>query len=402
MQALEGVRILDLTRLAPGPYCVMLLADLGADVVRVEEFGPRTGRRAQFAAADEVYCEEHGFTSHHSPYNALNRNKRSIALNLKTDEGRRAFHRLAETADVVVEEFRPGVTERLGIDYRTLSGINPRLIYCAITGFGQDGPYRDRVGHDINYIALAGALSLIGSRDGSLAVPHNFLADFAGGGMHGAMAVLAALLARERTGRGQFVDVSMFDGVLSLMTAVMSYHFATGDVPGPAEHAINGGFPYYGVYETKDGGHITIGAIEPWFWANLCRAVGREDLAAAQWDTGKRREDSFGALQELFKTRTRDEWDEVLSGVDICAARVQSLDEVASDPQAQHRGMVVELDDPRRGKVRQVGSPFKLSETPPQMRRHPPLAGEHTEEVLLEAGFSRADIQVFRDRGACN
>lgn len=201
MQALEGVKVLDLTRLAPGPYCVVLLADLGADVVRVEEFGPKTGTRAEQPTAAEIYSERHGFASPNSAYNALNRNKRSIALNLKTEEARKIFHKLAEAADVVVEEFRPGVTKRLGIDYETLRQINPRIVYCAITGFGQDGPYRDRPGHDINYVALAGALSLIGNRSGSLAVPHNFLADFTSGGMHGATAILAALIAPRKNGQ---------------------------------------------------------------------------------------------------------------------------------------------------------------------------------------------------------
>jgi len=249
MQALEGLRILDLTRLAPGPYCTMLLADLGADVIRVEQFGPRSPERSGQPTVSELLNETRGFASPNSPFNALNRNKRSIALNLKTEEGRKVFYKLAETTDVVVEEFRPGTTKRLGIDYETLRQINSRIIYCAITGFGQNGSYRDRVGHDINYVGLAGALSLIGLRDGPLVVPHNFLADFAGGGMHAAIAILAALMAREKTAFGQYVDVSMFDGVVSLMSMVLSYYFATGVAPGPQEHVDNGGFPFYNVYD---------------------------------------------------------------------------------------------------------------------------------------------------------
>lgn len=402
MQALEGVKILDLTRLAPGPYCVMLLADLGADVIRIEEFGPRTGRRAEQPTVSEIYSEAHGFASPNSPYNALNRNKRSISLNLRMEESRKVFYKLAETTDVVVEEFRPGVTKRLGVDYETLRQINPRIIYCAVTGFGQDGPYRDQVGHDINYVALAGALSLIGNRGGPLVVPHNFIADLAGGGMHAAIAILAALIAREKTGRGQFVDVSMFDGVVSLMSMVLSYYFATNVAPGPGEHVDNGGFPFYSVYETKDGKYISIGAIEPGFWANLCRVIGREDLVSVQWDTGAKRDEMFARLRETFKLKSRDQWSRILSQVDSCAGRVQSLDELPSDAHIRHRKLIVEMMDPREGKVRQVGSPFKLSETPPQIRRHTPAPGEHTEEVLLEVGFSKTDIQALREKGACN
>jgi crotonobetainyl-CoA:carnitine CoA-transferase CaiB-like acyl-CoA transferase len=402
MQALEGVKILDLTRLAPGPYCVMLLADLGADVIRVEEFGPKEGRRAAQPSSSDIYSEMHGFASPNSPYNALNRNKRSIALNLKTEEGRKIFYKLIETTDVVVEEFRPGTTKRLGVDYETLRQINSRIIYCAITGFGQDGPYRDLAGHDINYVALAGALSLIGYRGGPVVVPHNFLGDFAGGGMHGAIAILAALMARQKTGRGQFVDVSLFDGVVSLMSMILSYYFATGVSPGPGEHVDNGGFPFYNVYETNDNKYISLGPIEPWFWANLCRAVGREDLVSTQWDTGVKRDETFNVLKGLFKTKTRDEWHKILSETDTCASKVQTLDELPIDPHIQHRKLVVEIDHPHEGKVRQVGSPFKLSDTPPQIRRYTPASGEHTEEVLLEAGFSKAEIQNFRGKGACN
>ncbi|HEX76381.1 MAG TPA: CoA transferase [Dehalococcoidia bacterium] len=364
MQALEGVKILDLTRLAPGPYCVMLLADLGANVIRIEEFGPRIGRRAGHPTVSEVYSEAHGFASPNSPYNALNRNKRSICLNLRIEESREVFYKLAETTDVVVEEFRPGVTKHLGVDYETLCQINPRVIYCAITGFGQDGHYRDRVGHDVNYLALAGALSLIGNRGGPLVVPHNFIADFAGGGMHAAIAILAALMAREKTGRGQFVDVSMFDGVVSLMSMILSYFFATKVAPGPGEHLNDGGFPFYNVYETKDGKYISIGCIEPGFWANLCHAIGREDLIPAQWDTGAKRDETFAILQETFKLKSRDQWEQILGQIDSCMGKVQSLDEVPSDPHIWSRKLIVKITNPREGEVWQVGSPFKLSDPP--------------------------------------
>lgn len=402
MLALEGVKILDLTRLTPGPYCTMLLADLGADVIRVEEYGPRTGRRAGYPPASELFSEIHGIASPNSPYNALNRNKRSIALNLKIDEGRKIFYKLAKRTDVVVEEFRPGTTRRLGIDYETLRQSNSRIIYCSITGFGQDGPYRDLVGHDINYVALAGALSLIGCRGGPLAIPHNFLADFAGGGMQATIAILAALQAREKMGRGQFLDVSMFDGVISIMSMILSYYFATGVAPGAGEHVNNGAFPFYNIYETKDCKYLSIGCIEPWFWANLCNAIGRDDLIPAQWDTGEKRTEIFATLKELFKTKSRDEWHQILNATDTCVSKVQTLDELSADPHVQHRKMIIEVTHPIKGKVKQVGSPFKFSETPPQIRFCAPAPGEHTEEVLLEADFSKAEIEKFREKGVCN
>ena len=399
MKALERIKVLDMTRLAPGPYGTMLLADLGADVVRIEEFGKRTGRRA---GTSELFNEDRGIVPSNSAYNALNRNKRSIALNLKTESGRNIFYRLAEKADVVVEEFRPGTTKRLSVDYETLSEINPRIIYCAITGYGQNGPYRDLVGHDINYVAMSGALSLIGRRGDIPAIPHNFLADFAGGGMHAVIGILSALVARERTGRGQFVDVSMFDGVVSLMSMIMSYCLATGDAPERGEHLNNGVFPFYNVYETKDGKYIAVGCIEPWFWKNFCEGIGKKDLIPFQWDTGEKRQEIFETFERLFKTKTRDEWNQQLSESDTCVTKVQTIDEMLDDPQILHRKMVIEVDDPRKGKVRQIGSPFKLSETPVTAEGYTPAFAEHTEEVLLEAEFSMDEIENFREKGACN
>jgi crotonobetainyl-CoA:carnitine CoA-transferase CaiB-like acyl-CoA transferase len=253
----------------------MILADLGAEVLKIEEPGAPTGRRAEQAAGQPTQWRVAGI-DRYSPFNALNRNKRSLGLNLKADIGREIFLRLADTADVVVEEFRPGVAKRLGIDYDTLRPRNPRLIYCAITGYGQDGPYRQQVGHDLNYIAMAGALGLMGPKDGPPVIPHNLLADFAGGGMHGAIGVLAALMARERTGRGQFVDIAMADGVLNLQAALLSNYFGTGRVPRRGETLLDGAAPFYNVYQTKDDKWLSIGAIEPWFYANLCKALGHE------------------------------------------------------------------------------------------------------------------------------
>ncbi len=231
---LSGIRVLDLTRLAPGPHCTMILGDLGADVIKIEEPGPPTGRRAEQAGGASVRGPgQGGFQG--SPFNALGRNKRSIGLNLKSPAGKQVFLRLHQRCDVVVEEFRPGVAKRLGIDYETLSVRNPRYIHCAITGYGQNGPYRDLVGHDINYIAHAGALSILGTKGQRPTIPHNLIADYAGGGMHAALGVMAALISRAQTGRGQYVDIAMMDGSMLLLAQAFAVHYYTGKVPQRGE-----------------------------------------------------------------------------------------------------------------------------------------------------------------------
>lgn len=399
MLALEGIKILDMTRLAPGPYCTMILGDLGADILKIEEAGPLTGRRAEQARGTPNAVPRPSTSGRASAFNALNRNKKSIALNLKTEEARQIFYKLAETADVVVEEFRPGVTKRLGVDYDTLKKINPRLIYCAVTGYGQDGPYRDRVGHDINYISIGGALGIIGEKGRPPAIPHNILADFAGGGMHGAIGVLAALMAREKTGKGQFVDIAMTDGVVSLLGSLLSAHFAGGEVPERGNTMLSGAVPHYNTYQTKDGKYLSLGALEPYFFANLCRAVGREDFIPHENATGQKQEEIFAAFREIFLTRTRDEWFDLLGETDVCVGKVNTFDELAADPHLAHRQMIVEIEHPTIGKVKQVGISVKLSETPGKIRSLAPSSGEHTNETLTGLGYSEQRINELRQEG---
>jgi crotonobetainyl-CoA:carnitine CoA-transferase CaiB-like acyl-CoA transferase len=397
---LEGIRVLDLTRLAPGPYCTMILADLGADVIKIEEPGPPTGRRAEQAGnLPTIPPARHG-ADRHTPYWALNRNKRTIGLNLKHDEARQIFYQLAERADVVVEEFRPGVAKRLGIDYDTLRQRNPRLIYCAVTGYGQSGPYKDLAGHDINYIAMAGCLGMIGAPGGPPIIPHNIIADFAGGGMHGAIGVLAALMARERTGRGQLVDIAMTDGVYSLLVSHLSTYFATGVVPQRGDTQLDGGTHYYNVYETRDGKWLSIGSIEPWFYANLCKALDREDLLPGEFVEAEQRQALKRTLSDIFKTRTRDEWFDILTRHDICVGKVYDLDETEHDPHLQARDMIVEVDHPEAGRVKQVGISVKLSDTPGQIRFLAAALGAHTQEVLTDLGLSQGKIAGLRAAGA--
>lgn len=395
---LTGIKILDLTRLAPGPHCTMILGDFGADIIKIEEPGPPTGRRAEQAGKAGARMQTpSGFGG--SPFNALNRNKKSIGLNLKSAAGKEIYLKLARSADVIVEEFRPGVAKRLGLDYETLSKENPRLIYCAITGYGQDGPARNLVGHDLNYIATAGALSLLG-RPGQLpTIPHNIIADYAGGGMHGAIGVLAALLARHQTGRGQFVDISMMDGTMLLLAQSFATHYATGQVPQRGATMLDGGIPHYNVYPTGDNKYVTIGSLEPWFYANLCHALELDQYAAHEFDSAKHAEIKK-AFEAKFKTKTRDEWVEILSRTDVCVGPMLTLDEVADNPQVKARKMIVELDAPGIGKVKQVGISVKLSDTPGSVRSLPPQLGDNTDEVLGGLGYKPADIAKWREEGA--
>lgn len=387
MLPLEDVRILDLSRLAPGPFCTMLLADLGADVLLIE--APPESRAGQGAALARFG----------GPHNALYRNKRSMILNLRDGEARRVFYRLAESADVVLEGFRPGVVKRLEVDYETLREKNPRLVYCSLSGYGQTGPYAQMVGHDINYISIGGMLGTIGWPDQPPAIPLNIIADFAAGGLHAAYAILAALHARERTGRGQYLDIAMSDGVLYLLAMIISDYFARGNVPAPGRSVLNGSAPHYNVYQCADGGWISLGSLEPHFWANLCRAMGREDFIPHQYSSEKR-EEIFAHFREQFRTKTRDEWFELLKQTDVCAAPVYALDEALSDPHNLARGMVLEVEHPEAGQVRQVGIATRLSETPGAVRTLAPTPGQHTDEVLASLGYDAEAIRALRERGA--
>ena len=392
--ALKGIKVVDLSRMAPGPFCTMALGDLGADVIRVEE--PGGGRMARERGTATAQAE----IERRAAFNALNRNKRSISLNLKHQDAQGVLHRLVEDADVFVEGFRPGVVSRLGCDYETLAEINRKLVYCSLSGYGQDGPYSDLVGHDINYISVGGALGVIGASEGPPIIPYNIIADYAGGGFHAAMAILAALMARQHTGRGQYVDIAMSDGVAYMLASLMSEYFATGAVPTRGEMGLNGGAPYYNVYRCKDGGYISVGCIEPWFWSALCQALGREDLIGGQFEPD-RAAYVRSELECMFSTKDRDDWWELLSGrPNIAVAKVSSLDEVVVDIQNVHRKMVVGVGEVDGQPVQQVGIGPKLSETPGSIRSLGTTVGRHTEEVLSELGYSCEEIVALRVSGA--
>jgi crotonobetainyl-CoA:carnitine CoA-transferase CaiB-like acyl-CoA transferase len=392
MSAFAGVRMLDLSRLLPGPYCSLLFADLGADVIKVEEPG-----LGDYARGTPPHWGRSGLGAY---FLLLNRNKKSVALNLKTEGGKEVFRRLVRTADVVLESFRPGVMDRLGLGWAALSALNPRLVYCAITGYGQDGPYRDLVGHDINYMGYAGALSVTGPRHGGPLMPGIQAADLGGGALLAAFAIAAALHHRAESGRGQFIDAAMTDGVVSWMAPYLGPFFATGRVATRGEERLNGGWICYQAFEAADGGWVTLGALEPKFWANFCRLVGRDDLVPLQYAEGPAREKAETELRALFRTRPRDEWVRLLHSEDVCAGPVLAMDEVVRDPQLRARGLFQEVAHPTLGPIPQVAFPVKLSATPARMETAPPALGAHTEAILGELGYDGAAIEALRREGA--
>ena len=397
---LEGVRVLDLSRLLPGGFCSLLLADFGAEVLKVEDTGQGDYLRwwAPFVAGAEKSASSALFL-------ALNRNKRSIRIDLKSEAGREVLLRLVAEYDVVLESFRPGVLERLGVGYERMREVNPGIVYCAISGYGQNGPKRDASGHDMNYLGLVGLLGLTGERDGPPMQSEGQIADLGGGALMAAFGIMAALRerdgspARPGSGEGQLIDVSMADGALSWLAMVAARYFAEGLVPRRGEQMLAGALVCYRPYECADG-WVTLGALEPKFWQAFCRGVGREDLISKQFE--RPGSQAHAQVVEIFRSRSRAQWETFASEYDCCLEPLLDLDEALDSELVRARRMVVELHQPGvTAGVRQLGVPIKLSRTPGDHDRLPgPALGEHTQEVLCAAGYSTKEISQLLQDGA--
>ncbi len=386
---LQDVRIVDFTRLYPGPFGTQLLGDLGADVIKVEDKN----------SPDYIRLFPPLFNKEGAGYMAVNRNKRSFAIDMKSEKGKKLFFKLVEKSDVVVEQYRPGIMEKMGLGYDKAKEVNPKIIYCSITGFGQTGPYSQIPGHDLNYMGLAGITDLIGVKDGPPVVPGIQIADVAGGGLMSVIGILSALAARNRTGRGQHIDVSMFDGILPFMGINYSYHLATGETLERGNTFLSGALLCYNVYRTKDNKYMTLGALEQKFWQRFCELVGRPEWTEKLYIQGEEKEELASELSEIFLNKTRDEWVEMFRGEESMCDAVLSIDEVENDPHVKARNMIVVMDHPTEGKVKGIGIPIKFSDTKAEEIKPPPILGQHNEEVLRLIGLSDSDIKELRTDG---
>jgi alpha-methylacyl-CoA racemase len=381
---LAGITVLDLASVGPAARASRWLADYGADVVKV---GPVPAQQGV-----QIVPPFFSYSAH--------RGMRRALFDLKHDAGRDAFLRLADSADVVIESFRPGVVDRLGIGYDAVSARNPRIVYCSTTGFGQDGPHAQWAGHDLNYLAIAGYLDCTGrDADGGPPIPGATIADSAGGGMHAVMAILAALVQRASTGTGARLDVSVADGMLGIMALQVDEYLATGDVPAPRHGLLTGRYACYDCYPARDGKWLTVAAIEPRFWANLCTALGLERWIEHQTDDAVQH-DVRADLRAAFAQRDRDEWTELLAAADTCVAPVLDVPELVQDPQYAARGVIVEAKHPEHGTFRQVGPVFAGMPAPagPYLVRDATVTD--TDAVLRAAGVTDDELAVLRAEGA--
>ena len=390
--ALEGLRVLDLSRLLPGGFCSLLLADLGAEVLKVEDTG-----MGDYVRWSPPYHEGAEDSAKSALFLSLNRGKRSIRLNLKEEAGRDVLLKLVREYDVLLESFRPGVMDRLGVGPERLRSENPRLVYCAISGYGQDGPNTARSGHDMNYLGLNGLLGLTGRPGGPPVQSAGQIADLGGGALTAAFGILAALRERERSGEGQLVDVSMFDGSLTWLAMVAARYLCDGEVPARGDLELAGGLICYRPYECSDG-WVTLGALEPKFWREWCEGVGREDLIDKQFE--RPGSDAHAEVERIFRERNRREWQQFAAQHDCCLEPVLELDEALESELVRAREMVVQIDQPGTDGVELLGVPVKLSRTPGAPTGPGPALGEHTDEVLTALGYSAADVASLREAGA--
>lgn len=378
MLPLEGIRVLDLTRLLPGPYCSLLLADYGADVIKVED--PKIGDYSR-------WYEPRVNDDQSAVFISLNRNKRSITLDLKDEKDKEAFISLIKTADVLIESFRPGVMERLGLGYEEIKVHNPKLIYCAITGYGQSGPYAKDAGHDLNFLSYSGLLHLQGAPNEKPLIPSVQIGDIGGGALMAAVGILLAIIDAKKSNTGQFVDVSMLDGALSWMHTILPNYWTSGEMPNRGELTLTGGKACYEIYRTKDDRFISVGALEYKFWKNFCKVIGKEELIHQLDEPLEQQRIMKQEVQKAVQQKTLTEWLELFAGIDACVSPVLTPEELTDNPQIKHRQMIEEITHPEVGVIKQIGNPIKLSNSTISTRRHAPGLGVHTNEILKELGY---------------
>lgn len=381
MEALKGIRILDLTRLLPGPYCSMMLADFGAEVIKIEE--PDKGDYAR-----DFPPAKNGFGFWHLQ---LNRNKKSLAVDLKTSEGKDVFFTLLKKADVVMESYRPGVLQRLGIDYETARKINPKIVYCSLSGYGKKGPRANEADHDINYVSLAGITSMSGEKNGRPAIPGVLMADMNAASL-AAVSILIALRHADKTGEGQEIEVALYNSALSLMPGAASLYFGSGFVAERGNNWLTGAYANYNIYKTKDHRYLAVGALEKKFWANLCTVLKRTDMIDLL-DDENNHEKVKGELTQAFEEKTLAEWLKLLAGKDTCTTPVLNFDEAMFADQTLSNDMVLTVDDPEVGCYKQMGFPIKMTKTPAGLKKRAPKLGENTAEILNEYGYSEEEIK---------
>ena len=391
MKALEGVRVLDLTRALAGPYCTLMLGDYGADVIKIEMPG----------AGDDTRSWGPPFIGEESAYFlSINRNKRSLTLNFKEPKAIEIFHRLVKDSDVVIENFTPGVMSRFGLDYPTVKGVNPRIVYCSISGFGQDGPYQSRPAYDQIMQGISGLMSLTGEPDGEPQKVGVAITDI-GAGMWAAFAIMTALYHREQQGEGQYIDISMLDAQVAWLTYQGAYYFANNEAPKRLGAAHPNLVPYQ-AFIGQDGKFLNVAVGSERIWERFCQGIQREDLRdnpefATNGDRVRNRSTLVPLLQEHFLTRPAHKWVEELQAVNVPAGPINDLADVFSDPQVLHRQMLLEMPHPTLNSIKQTGLPLKFSATPGGLNRHPPLLGEHNLEILKDLGYSDAEVEQLAE-----
>ena len=372
MQALTGIRVLDMSRLLPGPYCTMLLADFGAEVIKIEEPG-----KGDYSRSFPPFLKDFGYW-----HLQLNRNKQSVALDLKSEEGKNIFLELVKTADVVVESYRPGVLKKLGVDYEAAAKVNPKIIYCSLSGYGSKGPLAHKADHDLGYLSLAGVTAMSGEADGAPAIPGVLMADM-DAALSAGMSIMIALRHAALTGQGQEIDISLFNVAMNLMPGAASLFFGSGFVAERGNNWLTGAYANYNIYATADGRYVSVGCLEKKFWRNLCIGLGKEELIDMIDD-----ESNHPYLKEqlaaAFKQKTMREWEEFFADKDACVTPVLNFKEAVESEQVQANEMVLNVQDDELGEYQQLGFAMKLSKTPAQLNKRAPRLGEDTEKILAQ------------------